>query len=221
MGEVQVIGASLSLFCCRIEWALKLKGIEYEYIEEDLRNKSSILLQYNPVHKKVPVLVHKGKPVAESLVILEYIDETWKQNPILPADPYEKSVVRFWSRFVDEKCVVGAWAACCAQEHEKEEAIKSAQESLGILDKQIESKKFLGGEKLGFLDLVVGSLPNWLEFIEELGGIKLVDPEKFPSLHAWAQNFFEIPIIKERIPMAKDLINYCKTYGLEPNKKQV
>ncbi|KAM3703140.1 hypothetical protein ACJW31_04G073900 [Castanea mollissima] len=190
------------------------QGVEYEYIEEDLRNKSPILLQYNPVHKKIPVLVHNGKPVAESLVILEYIDETWQENPLLPKDPLEKSTARFWARFVDEKCILSAWDACRAEEHEKERAVESAQESLGIIDKLIEGKKFFGGETIGFLDLVVGSLPNWLKFLEELGGIKLVDAEKFPSFHEWSKNFVEIPIIKEKIPMPDDLINYFTTSGL-------
>lgn len=103
MGEVKVIGASLSLFCCRIEWALKHKGITYEYIEVDLRNKSTLLLKSNPVHKKIPVLVHGDKPIAESLFILEYIDETWRENPLLPEDTYEKAMVRFWAKYVDEK----------------------------------------------------------------------------------------------------------------------
>ncbi|KAA8542760.1 hypothetical protein F0562_023912 [Nyssa sinensis] len=218
MGEVKVIGASLSLFCCRVEWALKLKEVAYEYIEEDLRNKSPMLLQYNPVHKKIPVLVHNGIPIPESLIILEYIDQEWKGYALLPEDPYERASMRFWAKFVDEKCVQSAWAACCAEACERDEAVKSAQESLGFLDKQIEGKKFFGGEIMGLLDLVVGSLPNWLRFLEEFAGIKLLDAEKFPSLHEWAERFIQIPIIKERNPPTDKLINYIRANPPTTNK---
>jgi glutathione S-transferase len=38
------------------------------------------------------VLVHCEKPITESPVILECIEEIWPHNPLLPQDPYEKAM---------------------------------------------------------------------------------------------------------------------------------
>lgn len=102
--KVILHGFWASPFAKRVELALKIKGIPYDYVEEDLMNKSSLLLEYNPVYKKVPVLVHNGKPIAESIVILEYIDETWKNGPsLLPKDPYKRAQVHFWASFIQQQ----------------------------------------------------------------------------------------------------------------------
>lgn len=89
---------------CRI--ALEEKGVDYELKEEDLSRKSELLLRSNPVHKKIPVLIHDGKPICESLIIIEYIDEVFVgKSSFLPSDPYARSHARFWANFIDNKVI--------------------------------------------------------------------------------------------------------------------
>ena len=102
--EVVLLDFWLSMFGMRVRIALAEKGIKYEYKEQDIFNKSPLLLEMNPIHKKIPVLIHNGKPVCESLIIVQYIDEVWNDKyPLLPSDPYQRAHARFWADFVDKK----------------------------------------------------------------------------------------------------------------------
>ena len=102
--EVTLLDFWASPFGMRVRIALAEKGVKYEYSEQDLREKSALLLQMNPVYKKIPVLVHRGKPVCESLIIVQYIDDVWRDKaPLLPSDPYERARSMFWADFIDKK----------------------------------------------------------------------------------------------------------------------
>jgi glutathione S-transferase len=103
--ELKVLGTWRSPFALRVRLALNIKGLGYKYLEEDLNNKSDLLLESSPVTKKLPVLIHNSVPICESLVILEYIDEIFGAigSSLLPADPYERAMARFWATYIDSK----------------------------------------------------------------------------------------------------------------------
>ncbi|KAF8402035.1 hypothetical protein HHK36_012986 [Tetracentron sinense] len=210
MEEVKLLGFTLSAFSNRVTWALKLKGIPYEYVEEDLSNKSALLLQYNPVHKKIPVLVHGGKPIVESLVILEYIEETWPQNLCCQKRPMREPKPGFGQNFAEDKSLtLYAFFLTDGEEHEK--AIKDALEVLRVLEEQaFGEKKFFGGDTVGLADIAWGWMALWLGVMEEGVGEKLFEAHAFPRLHEWMENFMKVPAIKETLPERNGMLAHFK-----------
>ncbi|CAA7038090.1 unnamed protein product [Microthlaspi erraticum] len=209
--RVKLLGFWASPFTCRVEMALKLKGVPYEYLEQDIVNKSPLLLQLNPVHKKVPVLVHKGKPILESNLILEYIDQTWTNNPIFPQDPYKKATARFLAKFVDEQLAPVGFRSLVKAEKGIEVAIKEAQELIMFLEKEVTGKDFFGGEKIGFLDMVIGTMiPYCGVRAWEFMGIDMIPEEKFPELNRWIKNLNEVEIVRECVPPREEHIEHLK-----------
>ncbi|KAK1279082.1 hypothetical protein QJS04_geneDACA003474 [Acorus gramineus] len=206
-GKVMLIGTRMSPPVRIIEWGLKWKGVEYEYVEEDLFNKSQLLLKHNPVYQKVPVLVHNGKAIAESVIILEYIDETWKERPFMPNDPYKRAMARFWAGYVSTEMEAFS-KVFCGEGEEMKKGLKLAQEALTNLDIEVEGKLFFGGDEAGFVDLVAGWMTHWLSVVEEVKKVKVVDPQKFPSLIAWMEKIVQVPLIKENLPPRDEMLKF-------------
>ncbi|WJX81987.1 putative glutathione S-transferase [Trifolium repens] len=209
--EVKLLGVDGSPFVCRVKIALKFKGIEYKFVEENLANKSEELLKYNPVYKKVPVFVHNDKPISESLVILEYIDEIWKQNPILPSDPYEKSLARFWAKFIDDKIVTSSFKAVFAvnDEKEREKNVEESSQSLQILENELKGK-FFGGEEINFVDIAAVFIAFWIPLVQDITDLKLFTNEKYPKLYNWSQELLNHPVVKENLPPRDPLFAFFK-----------
>jgi len=81
-------------------------------VEKDLGWKDHLVDlgggQFDPAYMKlnpnavVPTLVHDGKVVIESSVILYYIDEAFPKPPLMPADPLLRARVRMYNKLIDE-----------------------------------------------------------------------------------------------------------------------
>ncbi|XP_059651128.1 probable glutathione S-transferase [Cornus florida] len=214
--EVKLLGVRGSPFSCRVEIALKLKGVPYEFIEEEdlFGKKSDLLLKSNPVHKKIPVLIHNGKAICESVVILEYIDDTWKGHPILPKHPYDRAMARFWAKFIDDKCFTTIWKANWSKDKEKEEAMAEGHELLKTLENELKGKRFFGGDDIGLADIVANVLSLWVGVIQEVSGTEMLTREKFPVLFKWINEYVNCSVIKESLPPRDKLVGFFRArYG--------
>jgi glutathione S-transferase len=105
MSELLLYDFGNSVCCQKVRITLRAKGLGWKAIPVNLFTAE----QYDPNYLKlnpkgvVPTLVHDGKPIIESTLICEYIDETFPRPPkLIPADPWQQSRMRLWSKFVDE-----------------------------------------------------------------------------------------------------------------------
>uniref|UniRef100_A0ACD5TN74 Uncharacterized protein n=1 Tax=Avena sativa TaxID=4498 RepID=A0ACD5TN74_AVESA len=203
---VRVLGRWPSPFVIRVLVALRLKGVLYELVEEPMGNRSELLLASNPVHKKIPVLLHHGKAVSESLIIVQYVDEVWaSQGPaILPSDPYARATERFWGQYVDDKLPSAIRVLRGKVAGDKDEAAAQVAAALQHLEEACvqcgQGKDYFGGDSIGYLDIALGSHVGWVRAVERMARVSLLDAAKLPSLAAWADRFCAHPGVADVMP---------------------
>ncbi|MDB5592095.1 maleylacetoacetate isomerase [Enterovirga sp.] len=86
----------------RLRIAMALKGLDYRLHPVSLpkmEHRTADYLSVNP-QGLVPALVVDGQAFTQSLAIIEYLDETHPEPPLLPADPAARARVRAFAQIV-------------------------------------------------------------------------------------------------------------------------
>jgi glutathione S-transferase len=92
-----------SVCSIKVRVALVEKGVSFDSRLMTLRGD-----QFDPSYMKlnpnamVPTIVHDGRVVIESTVIMHYVDEAFPGLALMPADPLARSKVRMMTKLMDE-----------------------------------------------------------------------------------------------------------------------
>lgn len=158
----------------RVRLALALKGIKnYEFKKENLRDRSPLLLQTNPIHKKIPISIHNRRPISESFMIDEYIDEIWQEPRDFAFYPLILTNVSWrgcGQTVQTRRCFECAKRICRGvREEDVEMGRVELMESLRELEGELGEKKYFDGEEMGFVDVALLPFFAWLYCLEMRG----------------------------------------------------
>jgi glutathione S-transferase len=159
-------------YCARIRIVLAEKDVAFESVEIDLENRPGWLYEKNPVGR-VPVLEEDTFVLPESRAIMEYLEESYPQPPLLPPEPAERALVRLWLERFDDLARPYYRVVFDGETPETLEA------ELGKLDAALAASPYLAGSDFTLAD--VAYVP-WIIRAETRAGIDLREHE---SLHAW------------------------------------
>ena len=105
MSDFVLYNAPQSTCSQRVRFVLNAKKIVFEQHLLDLFSGDQLKPEYKAINPNavVPALIHQGRTILDSSVILEYLDEVMP-DPVCftPIDSVEKAQMRWMMRYIDE-----------------------------------------------------------------------------------------------------------------------
>lgn len=101
---LELYNSPVSTCSQNVRIVLAEKGIDWTDRRISFKDKehlSEAYLKLNP-NGVVPTLVHDGRPVVDSSVINEYLEDLHPEPHLVPTDAYERARMRAWRQYIDE-----------------------------------------------------------------------------------------------------------------------
>jgi glutathione S-transferase len=188
----------LASFCHKVLIALYEKNIPFEPVIVDFGNPDSVAAfkKIWPM-AKMPVLVDedRGSVVAETTIILEYLDQHFPQPPtLLPSDPSAALQARFWDRFYDLYVEVPMQKVVTDNLRPEgqsdavgvEQARSQLREAYGVIDEAMADRTWAIGEAFGMADCAAAPALFYAHTVEPI-------PAAHPHARAYHDRLMQRP----------------------------
>jgi glutathione S-transferase len=194
----------LSTFGRRVRMMLLEKGVEARFVDLDMahrEHRQGAYLKVNPYGRVPAVVDESGRILFESTAILEYLEASHPEPPLLPVDPWERGEVAMHiklcdlelSRFTRELFFPRRFLPRERWDLvEMDRCRKTGQHHLDVLEEALRGKTFLVGERYTLAELCYTPFVDFLPLLELNPG---------PATAAWIARLQERPSAKAtRLP---------------------
>jgi len=184
-----------STFSRRVRIALIEKNIECELVEVDMMaraHRGEAYLKLNP-YGRVPTLEEDGFVLYESTAILEYLEATHPQPPLVPGDARGRALVAMHMKLCDLQLARQTGTIIFPKrflpkerwdEAAMAQAKKEIEKHLAILDAQLANKSYLVGDRYSLVEVC------YTPFVEFF---PLMEIAPLPNVAAWTRGLLERP----------------------------
>jgi glutathione S-transferase len=193
----------LSTFSRRVRIALIEKNIPADLVEVDMvarAHRSPAYLALNP-YGRVPTLEEDGFVLYESTAILEYLEATHPQPPLVPADARGRALVSMHMKLCDLQLTRQTGMIIFPKrflpkerwdEKAMAQAKKEIEKHLEILESQLHGKEYLVGDRYTLVEVC------YTPFVEFFSLVEVTPP---PAAAAWTARMLERPSAQATKPI--------------------
>jgi glutathione S-transferase len=190
--DLVLVSHHLCPYVQRAAIALAEKSVGFERRVVDLAAKPDWFLAISPTGK-VPVLIAGGRPIFESAVILEYLEDTF--GPALhPADPLARADHRAWIEFGSALLadIAGFYNA-------KDEAVFEAKRleiarKLARVEERLIASPWFDGESFSLVDAVYAPVFRYFDLFDAVGDFGFAAGT--PKIARWRSCLARRPSVK-------------------------
>jgi glutathione S-transferase len=189
----------------RALWGLRELGADFEFIPVNLaggEHKSPDFLRVNPAGK-VPVLVDGDIVIPESAAIILYLAEKYPDKGLMPQALADRAQVYRWVLFAVTELEQPLWRITKHKNLYPEAKRIPADIELArgefldmaaLLDRHLEGRAFIVGDRVSAADCVTAYLIDWANQLNLIDGL--------PQLQAYLERMYQRPAAPQRIAEA-------------------
>jgi len=236
---VKFFASSRCPYAQRVWIGLEEKAVEYQWVEidlyrigvagargrwlmplEELQHLYPEFVACSP-RGQLPALDNQGENVYDSVVLLEYVHESFTGPPLLPTSPFARAKVRLWSKHVDLHVVPNYERLLAAHDAEaramaREDLLQALAQFEAAMAPLAKGPFFLGDD-FSMADIVLA--PWWQRMCSVLRAYRKFDPSAFSRLQVWFEAVEARPCFARTALDPEKLIEEC-SYCADPDVEE-